>query len=366
MAEIKSRVRPIQTAIDAVWAAIRFLMDGITFLSIRLYGIEDCSFQDVRKGCYENVKYEPRNLDTAKDLDAILAEVKELLASAHDRRAVVTDKCKTLLTLSSFLLAVIGALLPKAFDFSSLGMKIICFLALLFLLNTVVLLLVYFGIGIEMTPSVSQEDIELDSDNLKKSLINEHFKCEAATDNRTDYLVNVYMVARSYFIVAFFVIVGLFAVSYFQPGESESQKLIRQIRANPDLIKLLQGPKGDKGDKGDSGALPAPTKCEAKQETNIPSKVDVTWSGTGGKGSYARIEYQQDSKQAKWDIALSATLGGPPWSDEVTPPFHWTRYKVSASSDGITFGQSSDPSNWTFRGNHRPDQPEPKEDGTGK
>src|SRR4051794_30687062 len=92
--------RPIQSSIDAVWLTSRRILDGLTFLSIRLYGIENCSLEDVQKGRYQNAEYKPKNLDRAKDLDALLSEAKETLSTANDRRVVVTDKCKTLLTLS--------------------------------------------------------------------------------------------------------------------------------------------------------------------------------------------------------------------------------------------------------------------------
>jgi len=134
-------------------------------------------------------------------------------------------------------------------------MRLLCFAAIVFLLNTVVLLLVYFGIGRELTMYLAQDEIELDSSNLKKCLINEHLKCETAADNRTDYLADVYTVARSYFVLAFFIIVGLFAVNYFiQPSsDASAPTVIQQLRADPNLINMLQGPKGDKGDPGDKG-----------------------------------------------------------------------------------------------------------------
>lgn len=247
--------RRIARVIDATWISFRNILDLLTYLSIRLYGIEDCSLRDIRRGSYDNVSVDSHDLNHAKDLDSLLAESKALLNAANERRQVVTDKCKTLLTLGSLLLAIIGALLPKSFAFDSVWLRIICFVAVLFLLNTVVLLLVYFGVGHEQTVSLSQEEIELDAENLKKSLINQHFTCEAATDNRTDYLADVYKVARFFFMFAFFIVVILFAANYFSKvEENESAKLAERLRGNPELINMLRGPKGDKGDKGDRGS----------------------------------------------------------------------------------------------------------------
>src|SRR5258706_12582284 len=123
MADALSVPKLLQRVIDTVWGGFRFILDGITFLSIRLYGIDDCHFKNVREGYYPNIQSVPRNLDRAKDLEAILAEAKECLASAKDRRAAVTDKCKSLLTLSSLLLTIIGAVFPKWFDINAFWMQ---------------------------------------------------------------------------------------------------------------------------------------------------------------------------------------------------------------------------------------------------
>src|SRR4051794_15117931 len=99
--------------LDWLFYARKFVMDCLTFTSIRLYGIE-CTFEDVKRrgyaeGCHVNL-----HLDEAKDLDTLLASAKERYKDAIDRRAFVTDKAKTLITLNSALLAILGAFLPKA------------------------------------------------------------------------------------------------------------------------------------------------------------------------------------------------------------------------------------------------------------
>ena len=78
--------------------------------------------------------------------------------------------------------------------------------------------------------------------------------------------------ARSHVLAAFFIIVFCSPGIIFVPVDSNCAKhAIQQIRSDPDLIRLLQGPKGDqglrddpglkgdKGDKGDSGLRAAAT-----------------------------------------------------------------------------------------------------------
>jgi hypothetical protein len=162
---------------------------------LRLYALE-VTFKDIKSGKYDTRILVDLNLDDAKDLDNLLATAKDCYKAAIDRRSTVTDKCKTLLTLSSFILAIGGFFLPKSFDFDNWWMRGLFFVAGLFVLDAVILLLVYFGIGTEVKVGLDQAIVSLQKDDLKKSLINEYTKCETDSENRTDYLVNVYETAR--------------------------------------------------------------------------------------------------------------------------------------------------------------------------
>ncbi len=244
----------IQYGLDKFHDFRKFVLDCVAFLSIRFFGIEDCTLADVQRGRYDHAQHQNRNLDNAKDLDALLATAKDCFKAATDRRNLVTDKCKTLLTLSSFILTVSGLFLPKAFDFDAWWMRASFFAAGLLLLNAVTLLLVYFGVGTETTICLHQADVELDKDNLKKSLINLYLNSQVDADNRSDYLLDIYKVARFFSLFAFFIILVLLSVHFFSRSSStDAEKIVQQLRSDPKLIDLLRGPKGDKGDKGDQG-----------------------------------------------------------------------------------------------------------------
>jgi hypothetical protein len=118
----------------------------------------------------------------------------------------------------------------------------------------VTLLLIYFGVGTETTVCLDQADVELDKDNLKKSLINLYLNCQVDSDNRSDYLLDIYKVARFFSLFAFCIILILLSVHFFSRSSStDAEKVIQQLRSEPKLIDLLRGPKGEKGDKGDQG-----------------------------------------------------------------------------------------------------------------
>jgi Collagen triple helix repeat (20 copies) len=244
----------VQGMLDSFYYFRKFILDCIAYASIRVFGIEDCTFADVKRSRYDRPKHQDLHLENAKDLDALLAAAKDCFKAATDRRTLVTDKCKTLLTLSSFILAVSGLFLPKSSEIDPWWMRASFFAAGLFLLNSVALLLIYFGVGTDTTVCLNQTDVELDKDNVKKSLINLYLNCQIDADNRTNYLVDVYKVARFFSLFAFSIILVLLSVNYFHRSSStDPEKIIQQLRSDPKLIDLLRGPKGDVGEKGDRG-----------------------------------------------------------------------------------------------------------------
>lgn len=156
--------------------------------------------------------------------------------------------------MSSLLLGLVGILLPKSFAFGETWMRVVCFLAMLALLNTVTLLLIFFDVGRETEMSLEQGDVDLDSDNFKKSMVNLYLCCQVVMDNRTNYLVDLYRSARFFFLSAFTVVVILFSIQFISSSPvDDTERFIERLRSEPKLIELLRGPKGDKGDAGSQG-----------------------------------------------------------------------------------------------------------------
>src|SRR6266851_3458129 len=243
----------MQSVLDWLFYARKFVIDCVTFASIRLYGIE-CTFKDVQKRAYSQAQHINLNLDAAKDLDTLLASSKDRYKDAIDRRAFVTDKAKTLITLNSALLAILGAFLPKATEFDSLWVSLIFYGGVLLLLDALIVMWMYFDIKGETVLDLEQGEDMLDKENLKKSLINSYLRCQVDTNNITDFLADLYKTARFYFLFGFVVIFVIFSASYFfRSPSSEAERVIERLRSEPKLIELLRDPRGEQGKQGEKG-----------------------------------------------------------------------------------------------------------------
>ena len=105
-----------------------------------------------------------------------------------------------------------------------------------------------------MSIALDQDEVLLQSKDLKKNLVNLYLRCQVNADNTTNFLVDVYKTSLFFFLSAASVIAILFTVSYFtKSASSVAEEVVRDLRRDPTLINLLQGPKGDKGDPGLQG-----------------------------------------------------------------------------------------------------------------
>src|SRR5256885_53635 len=102
----------MRTLLDTFWLGRKVLVTTLAYISLWLYG-SDARWRDLWHQSFPAGEPVDRDLSKAKDLDLLLRAAKEVLKAAEDRRSGITDKCKTLLTVSSFLIAVVGVLLPK-------------------------------------------------------------------------------------------------------------------------------------------------------------------------------------------------------------------------------------------------------------
>jgi hypothetical protein len=243
----------LQKVLDAFHYSRKWVVGLAVYLSLRLYGSE-ASFASLQKGTFDSAPHTDLNLDEAKDLDTLLSEAQETLKRSDSRRSVVMDKCKVLFTLSSLLLGAIGLLIPKSFAFGHDWMRFLFFVATLSFVNVVVLLVFFFGVGNEMKVALDQEQVGLEEHDLKKSLLNLYLKCGTATENRTDFLVELYKVAQFFFLSAFLIIALLFSANFFtQKPDEEMKDVLKKLRGNQTFIDSIRGEKGDKGDAGSKG-----------------------------------------------------------------------------------------------------------------
>jgi hypothetical protein len=242
----------LQQILDAFYWLRKHFVTAITYFSFRLYGSE-INWSQLRDGKFDSTKHNDRNLDQAGDLSLLLSEAKDGLKDSEARLAVVTDKCKNLLTVSSFLLTLVTVLIAKV-SFDSVLMRICFVISALAFFDTIILLMVFFDVGVGMTINITQQEVELRTDDLRKCLINLYFRCRTVLDNRTDYLVEVYKVARFFFLSAFTVLVSMLILQLFLMAPNDSAKaVVRELRADTNFLQSVKGEKGDPGPKGDPG-----------------------------------------------------------------------------------------------------------------
>lgn len=270
----------IQKLLDRFYYARHWVASFLAFLSIRLFGIE-VTIDDVKQRKYSHDTYTFLDLDSLKAPDIMLSVAQECYDQAKTRRLLVADKCKTLLTVSSLSVALVGLLLPMSFGWNSWFMRIAFFVAIAALMNTIFLLLVLFDVGSENIINLTQENIGLSESDIKKSLINQNLECEFSLDKGTDFQVDVYKTARFNFLSGFTIIVLLFSVSLLNQNTARhTAEIARALRSDDKLLALLQGPKGDRGEQGRS---PQVSDLIARIQSD-PKLLDLLRGPKGEKG----------------------------------------------------------------------------------
>lgn len=267
----------VQLQLNRFHHARKAVVTCLAYITLRAYGVE-VSYAEVKSGTFANKKQTPLLLEDIGDLDELLALSEEGQANAEKRRGIVTEKCKTLLTLAPLLLGVVGLLLPKYLAFDSLWMRCLSVCAIAVLFDAIVILLMYFDIGQDMEVSLTQDDIRSDKDSLKKSLLKCRLDCRNATENRTNYLVDLYRVARFCFLTALTIVAGLALTTLMISSPADqSERVVRELRSDPNLTNLLRGPKGDhglKGEKGDEGVRGSKGEKGDQGERGDNAKMD--------------------------------------------------------------------------------------------
>jgi hypothetical protein len=217
-------------------------------------------------------------------LDALLSEAKGCLKNSEARLAGVTDKSKNLLVLGSLLLTLVTTLLARG-AFDSTLMRVCFVISALAFFDTVILLMVFFDVGVGMTIDITQQEAELKADDLKKCLINLYLRCMGTLDNRTDYLVELYKVARFYFLSAFTVLVSLLILNLLLVTPKKSANAVAlELRSDTNFLQSVRGdtgqqgasgPKGDPGPKGEKGEPGERIILISNQNTGLTNPVAI-------------------------------------------------------------------------------------------
>jgi hypothetical protein len=119
------------------------------------------------------------------------------------------------------------------------------------LVTSAYLLLTYFNINTWSEPDI--DNLATSELNGQKAAIAQAYLESAEFNHRNmDFLADVFRAARRVFLLAL-VVVSILGFTNFRQAQSLEKRIILRLRSEPDLLKLLQGPKGEKGDEGVRG-----------------------------------------------------------------------------------------------------------------
>jgi hypothetical protein len=224
--------------LDGFYYFREWLTTLITYLSLHIYASE-ISWNEIKNGKIRSTQKVGLKLEDAKDLDLLLSEVKCRLAEEEDRRNSTTDKCKSLVTLSSLVLAASGIVVSKT-NFDATWTQLILLLAALSLLHVVVLISMHFAVGTDKHPKIDQHDATLSGEDLRKSLINIYLQCQADRNARVNFLVELYKGARFYFLLGLTLIIVLLVSTFpARPKEDLPSTVAKQLTENATFIERL-------------------------------------------------------------------------------------------------------------------------------
>jgi hypothetical protein len=194
----------------------------MVWIAMRLLG-SDCTVQHIENQRFAEPMPQKLDLDGAKDLDTLLVTVKEAYKASVDRRGVLTDKCKTLATLCTLVIAAAGIMLPKPFSINLGWPWLILFFGALCLFLAIWIVLSYSRSLYEVVLQLLPQETSLESQELKKSLINSYYQCHINHDERNKVLGTLYSAARLYFLIGLTVVGAFFAIEFFFPPPTDRQ-----------------------------------------------------------------------------------------------------------------------------------------------
>jgi hypothetical protein len=239
-------------ALDGFYYFRACFTSTVVYTSFYLFGIE-VTRKQVKAEKFDSRKHKDVDFTDQCDLDLLLQESKELVKGAEARSAAISDKCKTLLTLSSAILAFVGVVLPK-FSIDSLWAKLLFALAASPMLVAAYLFAVFFGVRSGMRVTINQHEADLSGKDLKKALINSYRSCATNQENQSDYLAEVYRVARFFFLSSLMAMIFLLAANFsLSKPDDQARTIANQLRSDTNFVQSVQGVRGIQGPKGDQG-----------------------------------------------------------------------------------------------------------------
>lgn len=225
--------------LDPFYHARTWVVNGVVWSAIRLTAYEVPYANVEKKTKPDNRRHEDHNLDDAKDLEGLSKHAEAQVKEATARRALVTDKCKTLFTFNTALLALIAVFQGKIVDLTSWEVALF-YAAVVAFVVALLVLWTYFDVGGEVVIGMDQSLVGLEKADVQKALINSNLHCATQMDNRTDYLVDLYQTSRFYLMVGFVMLFVVFSHGYFARAENDTDKVINKLREDPKFKGMVR------------------------------------------------------------------------------------------------------------------------------
>jgi hypothetical protein len=194
---------------------------------------------------YEEVKTRRMR---AKDSEAqVLPEDDMNLTSARDsyekeveRKRIVDDKMRLLLTVSALLAAACAAVA------SGVGVKWLVVPPFALTLTSLFLVLYYFAVDTIDQPDYAEPD--------ERKQAESYSRCRASLSLSNNFKVGIYRASSRAASLGVVLLFFVFIYSAFVGTSRFEQKLIRSLQDSAELRDLLRGPQGPAGAKGERGS----------------------------------------------------------------------------------------------------------------
>lgn len=178
--------------------------------------------------------------------ELLLAQCMRYFDSIRERHDAVKEKGKTILAI----LVVVSSFV--AFSASYYGRSIWLLFPAFFVLVTARLFLEMFRLYWHGVPEIDQDLVKAEDETRRRVLARDYMSAAAVGDAGTEYMSRVLRAARrsaTLSLVAVGFAMGLLALT----AETQGDELVRKLRSDPTLIRLLTGPKGEPGVAGPAG-----------------------------------------------------------------------------------------------------------------
>lgn len=182
-----------------------------------------------------------------ENIDLYYSEAEKGKKVEEERRTVIDEKNKVLLTVGGLLLTANAAL------FTQVAHQWVALLPMLPIMMAIFLILVYFRTQAYSVVSLESFDWTGDSCDVKYRVALEHLKCGKALGPINDFRVGVYRAARRALLIGLALLIPVFLLAGF--GHEQENNFLKRLKGNQDLVRLLQGPVGPMGPAGPQGSV---------------------------------------------------------------------------------------------------------------